>query len=127
MLLAHRRSQGEPSTLLQGMCQEPTPLTTWPSLGPSDRTNLTPHPEMGVAVVEVAVEVVDKVDKVEMEVAEERHHLDPEEQDTERLSLPMWITNCTARALTFLQGISERQESLLPSGTSTGVSTSTRL
>ena len=83
---------------------------------------------MGVAVVEVVVEAVEAVGAVEVvEVAEERHPLDPEEQDTERLSLPMWTTNCMARALTSLQGISERQESSLPSGTSTGVSTSTRL
>ena len=68
---------------------------------------------------EAAVEAV--------EVAEGRHHPDLEEQDTERLSLPMWTTNCTARALTSLQGTSKRQESLLLSGTSTGVSTSTRL
>ena len=75
--------------------------------------------EVAVAVeAEVAVEAV--------EVAEERHHLDPEEQDMERLSLPMWTTNCTAKALTSLQGISGRPENLLPSGTSTEVSTSTR-
>ena len=80
MLLAHRKSQGEPSTLLQGMCQEPTLPTTWPSLGPLDRTSLTPQ-EMGVAAV--AVEAAEMV-----EVAEERHHPDPEGQDMERLSPP---------------------------------------
>ena len=80
---------------------------------------------MGVAVVVVAVEAVEAAEEVE--VAEERHHPDPEEQDTERLSLPMWTTNCTVRALTSLQGTSKRQENLLPSGTSTGVSTSMRL
>ena len=106
------------------MCQEQTPPTTSPSFGPLDQTSLTPHPEIGVVVVEmVAVEAVE----VEVEVAEGRHHLDPGEQDMERLSLPMWTTNCTARALTSLQGTSKRQESSLPSGTSTGVSTSTQL
>ena len=59
-------------------------------------------------------------------VAGERHHPDPEEQDMERLFPPMWTTNYTDKALTFLQEISERQESLSLSGTSTGVSTSTR-
>ena len=67
--------------------------------------------------VEEAVEAV--------EVAEERHHLDPEEQDKERLSLPTWITNCTARALTSLQETSRGPENSSPSETSTGVSTST--
>ena len=77
---------------------------------------------MEAEVEAVAEEVVEAV-----EVAEGRHHPDPGEQDSECLSLPMWTTNCTARALTSLQGTSKRQESLLPSGTSTGVSTSTRL
>ena len=76
--------------------------------------------DVEVAVVVVVVEVVEAVG-----VAEERHHPDPEKQDMERLSLPMWTTNCTDRALTSLQGTNERQESLLRSGTSTGVSTST--
>ena len=95
-----------------------------------DRTSLTPHLEIGVVVVEVvvvAVEAVEAVEVVEVEVAEGRHHPDPGEQDTERLSLPMWTTNCTARALTSLQETSKRQGSLLPSGTSTRVSTSTWL
>ena len=73
------------------------------------------------AVVEEVEEVVEVV-----EVAEERHHLDPEEWDRERLSPPMWTTNYTAKALTSLQGISGRPENSLPSGISTGVSTSTQ-
>ena len=59
-------------------------------------TNLTPR-EMGVVVVAV-------------EVAEERHHPDLEEQDMGRLSLHTWITNYMARVLTSLQGTSERPE-----------------
>ena len=74
--------------------------------------------------MEVAVAVVEAVKAVE--VAEERRHPDPEEQDKERLSPPMWTTNYTAKALTSLQGISGRPGSLLPSGISTGVSTSTQ-
>ena len=92
MLLAHRRSQGEPLTLLQGMCQEQILLTIWPSLGPLDRTNLTPHLKMEVVAVEAAGAV---------EVVEERHHPDLEGQDKERLSLPMWTTNCMAKAVTY--------------------------
>ena len=64
-------------------------------------------------VVAVAVAVVEAA----VEVAERRHHPDPEEQDMERLSLPMWTTNCTDKALTSLQGISGRPESLSLSGT----------
>ena len=75
---------------------------------------------MEVAVAVVVVEAV--VEAVEVE----RRHLDPEEQDMERLSLPMWTTNYTAKALTSLQEISGKPESLLPSGISTGVSTSTQ-
>ena len=83
---------------------------------------------MGLVVVEVVVKAVEAVGAVEVvEVAEEHHHPDPEEQDTERPSPLMWTTNCTAKALTSLQGTSKRQESSLPSETSTGVSTSTRL
>ena len=70
---------------------------------------------MGVEAVEVAEAVV-----------EERHHRDPEERDRECLSPHMWTTIYTAKALTSLQGISRRPENLLPSGTSTGVSTSTQ-
>ena len=77
-------------------------------------------------VVAVAVVVEAEVEAEAVGVAEERHHLDPEEQDMERLSLPMWTTNSTAKALTSLQETSERPENLLPSGISTGVSTSTR-
>ena len=77
---------------------------------------------MGVAVAAVAVvEVVGAV-----EVAEERHHPDLEEQDRERLFPPTWTANYTAKTLTSLQGISGRPGSLLPSGISTGVSTSTQ-
>ena len=76
---------------------------------------------MGVVAV-VAVEVEAEV----VEAAEERHHPDLEERDMERLSLPMWTTNCTAKALTSLQETSKRPENLLPSGISTGVSTSTQ-
>ena len=78
-------------------------------------------------VVAVAVAVEAAVEAVEVvEVAEECHHLDPEEQDRERLSPHMWTTNYMAKALTSLQGTSRRPENLLPSGTSTGVSTSTQ-
>ena len=45
-----------------------------------------------------------------VEVAEERHHPDPEERDMERLSLHTWTTNYMARVLTSLQGTSERPE-----------------
>ena len=76
---------------------------------------------MEVAVAEAVVEAVVEA----VEVAGERHHPDPEEQDMERLFLPMWTTNYTAKALTSLQEISGRPENLLPSGISTGVSTST--
>ena len=76
MLLALRKSQDEPLTLLQGMCQGLTRLTIWPSLGPSDWTNLTPHPEMGVVVVVVAEVVVEVAEAVAVERC---HHLDPEE------------------------------------------------
>ena len=75
-----------------------------------------------VVVVVVEAEAVEVAEAVG--VAEERHHPDPEEQDMEHLSLPMWTTNCMAKALTSLQGTSKRPENLLPSGTSTGVSTS---
>ena len=74
---------------------------------------------MVAVAAEEAVEVAEGV-------AEERHHPGPEEQGMERLSPPMWTTNYMDKALTFLQEISERQESLSLSGTSTGVSTSTR-
>ena len=81
---------------------------------------------MGVVAaeaVEVAAEAVEVA--VEAVVVEERRCLDPEEQDRERLSPHMWITNYMAKALTSLQGTSRRPENSLPSGTSTGVSTST--
>ena len=60
------------------MCQELILPTTWPSLGPLDWTDLIPHLEMGVVVVETVEEAV--------AVVEEHHHLDPEEQDMECLS-----------------------------------------
>ena len=99
------------------MCQEPILQTIKPSLSPSDRTNLTPHLEMEVEAVAVAAVA---------EVAEERHHQDPEEQDMECISLHTWTAKYTARALTSLQEINGRPENLSPSGTSTGVSTLTR-
>ena len=90
-----------------------------------DRTSLTPHLEMGAVVVAVAVEVAVEVVEA-VRVAEERHHPDLEERGKECLFLPMWTTNCTAKALTSSQETSRRPENLLPSGTSTGVSTSTQ-
>ena len=69
--------------------------------------------EMGVVAVKVVMEA---------EVAEERHHQDPEGQDMKRLSHHTWITNCTTRVLTSLQETNRRPESLSPSGTSTGAS-----
>ena len=64
---------------------------------------------MGVVAVVVEAEVA-------VEVAEERHHLDPEKQDMERLSLPMWTTNCMAKALTFLRGQAKGQRICHPVG-----------
>ena len=102
------------------MCQELILPTTWPSLGPLDWTDLIPHLEMGVVVVEtVAVEA-----EVVAEVAEERHHQGLEEQDMERLFLHMWTANYTARAMTSLQETNGRPENLSLSGTSTGALTS---
>ena len=69
--------------------------------------------EMGVVVVKVVMEA---------EVAEKRHHQNPEGQDMECLSPHTWITNCTTRVLTSLQETNRRPESLSPSGTSTGAS-----
>ena len=86
-----------------------------------DRTSLTSCPEIEAAEAVEAVEAVEVA-----EVAEGNHHLDPEEQDTERLSLPMWTTNCMDRALTSLQETSERPENFTLGETSTGVSTSTQ-
>ena len=77
--------------------------------------------EVAVAVEEAVEEAVEAV-----EVAEERRHPDLEEQDRQCLFLPMWTVNYTARALTSLQEISGGPGSLSLSGTSTGVSTSTR-
>ena len=71
-------------------------------------TNLTPR-EMGVVVVAV-------------EVAEERHHPDLEEQDMGRLSLHTWTTNYMARVLTSSQETNGRPKNLLPNGTSIGAS-----
>ena len=84
------------------MCQEPILLTTSLSLGPLDWINLTPHQEMGVVAVEAVVVEAEEVEVV-AEVAEERHHQDPEEQDMECLSLHTWTAKYTARALTSLQ------------------------
>ena len=75
---------------------------------------------MGAVVV--AVEAV----AVEVEMVEERHHQDPEEQGMERLSLHTWTTNHMARVLTSLQETSKRPENSSLSGTSTGVSTLTQ-
>ena len=82
--------------------------------------------EVEAVAVVVAVEAAEEVVEVVGVAEERRHHPDLEEQGMERPSLPMWTTNCMAKALTSLQGTSERQENLLPSGTSTGVSTSTQ-
>ena len=54
-----------------------------------DQTGLTPHPEIEVvAAVEAAMVVVAVMVEEAVEVAEGRHHPDPEEQDMERLSPP---------------------------------------
>ena len=73
----------------------------------------------------VAVVAVVAVEVVEVG-AEGCHCPDPEERDTEHPFPLMWTTNCTDKALTSLQETSEGQENLLPNGTYTGVSTSTR-
>ena len=79
-----------------------------------------------MGVVAVVAEAVEEAVVVAEAVAVERHHRDLGERDRERLSLHMWTTNYTAKGLTSLQGTSRRPENLLPSGTSTGASTSTQ-
>ena len=65
------------------------------------------------------------------EVAEEtleegRRCLDLGEQDEWCLCRQMWTTSYSGKALTYLQGINERPENLLHSGTFTGASITTQ-
>ena len=61
---------------------------------------------MKVVAAVAAEEAVEAVEVVEaVVVVKERRHLDPEEQDTGRLSLHMWTTNYMAKVLTSSQGM----------------------
>ena len=74
-----------------------------------------PDPPLEMVVVAVEAEVVVGAAEV-VEVAEERHHLDPEEQDRECLFPHIWITDYTAKALTSLQEQAKGQRIHYPVG-----------